>query len=153
MKVQNTRSKWGRARFGGGAAALWSAALGIGVLCSAGLGWLFSRWGEGGSPLLDFTVMAAFTLPVTTAFGWGMLVDRSTLAGALDKPEDSVESAWYDKAASGTFTDILLVAGLGAAAFSFTRLEASAGLVLAGVVCFAMLDFAARYLWLKKAAS
>ena len=150
MKVKKTR--WGRARFGGGAVALWSAALGIGLVFSAGLGGLFSWLGGDGNPLLEFTVMAFCTLPVTSAFGWGMLVDRSTLAGAPDKPEESVESAWYDKAASGAFGDILLVGGLGSVAFTFTRLEADPSLALACLVTFAMLDFAARYLWLKKAA-
>ena len=153
MKVKNARSTWGRARFGGGAVALLGAALAIGVLLSAGLGGLFSWLGDGENGLLEFTVMAFCTLPVTSAFGWGMLVDRSTLNGAPEKPEDSIESAWYGKAASGAFGDILLVGGLGSVAFTFTRFEAAAGLVLAGVVGFAMLDFAARYFRLKKAAA
>lgn len=153
MNVQGTRSRWGRARFGGTTAQLWTAALGIGVLVAAGSGWLFQWLRDGGSPLLEFSVMAAFILPVSTVLGWAVLVDRSTLAGAPRKPEDSVESAWYDKAASGAFTDILLVAGLGCAAVSLLGLEGSFGFVLAAVLLFAMLDFGVRYLWLKKSAA
>lgn len=82
-----------------------------------------------------------------------MLVDRSTLTGAMDRPEDSIESVWYEKAASGVFGDILIVGGLGSAGFAFMQLEASVSLVLLAVTLLAALDFAARYLWLKKSAA
>ncbi|MEV7647105.1 hypothetical protein [Arthrobacter sp. NPDC089319] len=147
------RSRWGQARFGGGSATLLSASLAIGVLISAGLGGLFVLLGDVGRPTLAFAVVVVGTLPVSATLGWVVLVDRSTLAGALDKPDDSIESAWYQKATSGAFGDILVVGGLGAAGFSFTGLEAPIGWILSAVVLFAMLDFAARYLWLKKSAA
>lgn len=153
MSITNARSKWGRARFGGRTVHLLTASLVIGVLISAGSGWLYMLLRDGGRPLLEFAVMAVFILPVSTVLGWAVLVDRSTLTGAIEKPEDSVESAWYNKAASGAFTDILLVAGLSCAAVSFLDVEGPLGLVLAAVIAFAMLDFAARYLWLKKSAA
>ena len=110
-KVSQTR--WGKARFGGGSAALLSISLGIGAIASAGLGWLFQLLGDAERPVLAFTLMAVSTLPVTTALGWAALVDRSTLMGAIEKPDDSIESVWYEKAAGGAFGDILLVGGLG----------------------------------------
>ena len=119
MTVKVQRSKWGRARFGGGAPALLGASLMIGVLISAGCGTLFSWLRNDENPALEFAVMAAATLPVAAVLAWAVLVDRSSLAGAIDKPEDSVESSWYVKAASGAFTDILLVAGLSCAAVAF----------------------------------
>ncbi|MBF4995298.1 hypothetical protein ITX31_14415 [Arthrobacter gandavensis] len=152
MSIENTRSKWGRGRFGGSTSHLMAASLTVGVLVSAALGWLFMVLRNGDRPLLAFGIMAVFTLPIAAVLAWVVLVDRSTVAGALDKPEDSVESVWYDKAASGAFTDILLVGGLGCAALTFLGTEATAGLVLGGVVAFAMLDFGARYLWQKKTA-
>lgn len=150
-KVSQTR--WGKARFGGGSAALLSISLGIGAIASAGLGWLFQLLGDAERPVLAFTLMAVSTLPVTTALGWAALVDRSTLMGAIEKPDDSIESAWYEKAAGGAFGDILLVGGLGAAVFAFTKIEAPISWCLAAIVLFAMLDFAARYLWQKKSVS
>ncbi|WP_136787197.1 hypothetical protein [Arthrobacter sp. CAU 1506] len=147
------RSRWGQARFGGGTAALLSTSLAIGVLISAGLGGLFVLLTDVERPLLAFAVVVVCTLPVAAALGWAVLVERSTLTGAIDKPEDSIESAWYQKATSGAFGDILLAGGLGAAVFSFTGLEAPIGWILAAVLLFAMLDFAARYLWLKKSAA
>lgn len=153
MSVEDTRSKWGRARFGGRTSHLMAASLAIAVLVSAALGWLFMVLRNGDRPLLAFGIMAAFTLPIAAVLAWVVLVDRSTIPGALKKPEDSVESVWYDKAASGAFTDILLVGGLGCAALTFLGTEGTAGLVLGGVVAFAMLDFGVRYLWQKKTAA
>ena len=153
MSMEDTRSKWGRSRFGGSSAQLLAASLAIAVLVSAALGWLFMVLRNGDRPLLAFGIMAAFTLPVAAVLAWVVLVDRSTITGALEKPEDSVESVWYEKAASGAFTDILLVGGLGCAALTFLGTEGTAGLVLGGVVAFAMLDFGVRYLWQKKTAA
>lgn len=147
------RSRWGSARFGGGSATLLSTSLVIGALISAGFGGLFVWLGDVQRPTLAFAIMAIVTLPVTVTLGWAVLIKRSTLAGAIDKPDDSIESAWYEKAASGAFGDILIVGGLGLAGFAFTRLEVPVSLILLAVVLLAMLDFAARYLWLKKSAA
>lgn len=117
-----SQTRWGKARFGGSSAALLGISLGMGVILSAGLGWV-------------------------------LLVDRSTLSGAVERPDDSIESAWYEKAAGGAFGDILLVGGLGAAVFAFMKVEAPVSWCLSAVVLFAMLDIAARYLWQKKSAS
>lgn len=148
-----TRSRWGRPRFGGSSAMLLSASFLIGVLISASLGLLFVWLGDVERPPLAFVVMAIVTLPVAMTLGWAVLVDRSTLAGATDKPEDSIESAWYEKAASGAFGDVLMVGGLGTAGFTFLQLEAPVSLILLAVTLLAMLDFAARYLWLKRSAA
>ncbi|MEB7503323.1 hypothetical protein [Arthrobacter koreensis] len=153
MSTNNARSKWGRARLGGSTAQLLAASLAAGVLAAGVLGWLFMVLRNGDRPLLEFGIMAVFTLPIAATLAWVVLVDRSTITGAIKKPEDSVESAWYDKAASGAFTDILLVGGLGCAALTLLGTEGTAGLVLGGVVAFAMLDFGVRYLWQKKTAA
>ncbi|WP_104091474.1 hypothetical protein [Arthrobacter sp. GMC3] len=148
-----SQTRWGKARFGGGSAALWSISIGIGAITSAGLGWLFLLLGDVERPVLAFTITLASTLPVTTALGWAVLVDRSTLKGAIEKPDDSIESSWYQKAAVGAFGDILIIGGLGAAVFAFTKIEAPISWCLAAVVLFAMVDFAGRYAWQKKSVS
>ncbi len=154
MNVNKTaQTRWGKARFGGGSAALLSISLGIGLIVSAGLAWLFLVLGDVERPALAFTLTAVTTLPVTAALGWAVLVNRSTLAGAIERPDDSIESAWYEKAAGAVFGDILLVGGLGATAFAFTKIEAPISWCLAAVVLFSMLDFTARFLWQKKSAS
>jgi hypothetical protein len=147
------RSRWGRARFGGGSPTLLSTSLVTGILISTGLGGLFVLLSDVERPELAFALVVVCTLPVAATLGWVVLVDRSTLAGAIDKPDDSIESAWHEKAASGTFGDILIVGGLGAAGFAFAGIEAPITWVLSAIVLFVMLDFAARYLWLKKTAA
>ncbi|MGD6978664.1 hypothetical protein ACQCU5_03370 [Citricoccus zhacaiensis] len=149
---RTTRSVWGRARCGGSPTTLLVVALIVGVLISAGLGGLFLVLGTAENPMFAFWVVFVITLPVSAALGWAVLVDRSTLAGALDKPEDSIESAWYDKAASGAFGDILLVGGLGAGGFGLAGIEGPLTWALSALVVFAMLDIAVRYLWLKRSA-
>lgn len=148
-----TRSRWGRARFGGGSTTLLGASLMIGVIVSACVGGVFVALNPTERAMLVFAVVMAGTLPVAAALGWVLLVDRSTIAGAVAKPDDSIESDWYGKAASGAFHDLLLVGGLGAAAFSLAQVEAPVGLVLAAILLFAMLDVAARYLWLKRSTA
>lgn len=143
-------SRWGRARFGGGTAALIGVSLGSGALLSAAAGGTFAALGGSEQPALALAVVFICTLPVTAALCWAILVDRSSVKGAIERPDDSIESAWYGKAASGTFGDVLLVGGLGATAFAFVKIEAQVSWVLAAVVLFAMLDFTVRFLWVKR---
>ncbi|MGO2051965.1 hypothetical protein ACT3UD_09890 [Glutamicibacter sp. 287] len=143
------QSKWGRSRFGGGSAALIITSLLVGILLSAGGGLLFARLNFPENFVMAALVMMAGLLPVLSVACWALLLDRDTLRGATKNPEISVESQWYDKAAVGVFQDLLLVCGLGGAVFSFLQVQASIGLVLAGVVLLAMVDFAVRY-WLIK---
>lgn len=50
--------------------------------------------------------------PVGTMLGWALVVDRGALTGAVARPEEFVESSWYDKAALGAFHDLLIMIGL-----------------------------------------
>jgi len=146
-----TQSKWGRSRFGGGPGALIAASLVTGVVLSAGAGVLFARLNAPDHFLLAALIMAAGLLPVISTACWALLLDRNTLRGATRNPEISVESQWHDKAAVGVFQDLLIVCGLGAALFSFIPVAVSLGLALAGMVLVAMVDFAVRYLLIKRA--
>lgn len=149
----HSTTRWGSSRWGGGKRALWFVALGLGVLIAVLSGLLAVLLGHPENPVLTFCIVAVAALPAGTALGWAIGVDRSSLTGAVSRPEDSVESSWYSTAAAGVFTDLLLVCGLGAALFSFTAITAPVGLCLAAVVAIAMLDFGARYFWLRKIAA
>lgn len=151
--IKTTRSKLGRARWGGGSASLLSASIAIGVIISAGAGALFAWLSSVEQPVLAFCIVAIATLPISVTLGWALLVDRSSLRGAVDKPEESIESAWYEKAASGAFGDIVMVGALGFAGFGFLQLNASVSWILLAVTLLAMIDFGARYVWLRKSAS
>lgn len=147
------RSPWGRSRLGGGSAALAAASITIGAIFSVGVAAIFMVFGDHDRPGLVALVFAALIMPVASASGWALLVDRSTIAGAIDKPEDSIESAWYETATSGAFGDVLAGGGIGAAVFALTPLEAPAELLLMALVVLATLDVAGRYLWLRRRAA
>lgn len=148
---QETKARWGRSRFGGSQAMLIIVSLLAGAVLSLGAGLLFATLNFPENLVLAALIMTAGLLPVLSVGCWALLLDRSTLRGATKNPENSVESQWYDKAAVGVFQDILLVCGLGAAVLSFIEVQASIGLVLAGVVALSMADFGVRYLLIKRA--
>ncbi len=152
-RLQRGQTRLGRARFGGGLGALVASSLVCGVILAGGLGWLFSALVTPESRVAGFVVFTAMTLPFLAMLVWALLVDRSTISGAVDRPEESIESVWYEKAASGAFGDILLVGGIGAVGFSILQVEAPVMVVLATVLVCAMLDFGVRYLWQKTQAS
>lgn len=148
------RSRWGRSRIGGGSGALITVSLVLGTLLSSGIGWLFTVLDtDTTNPLLPFLVGAVVTLPCSVLLVWVLLVDRSTLAGAAADPDASIESQWYGKAASGAFTDMLPVLGLGAAVFAVLDVTISTALVLGAILTIAVADFAVRYLLAKRAES
>ena len=91
--------------------------------------------------------MFAF-VTVWPCFGlvWALVVDRDSLHGAVDRPEESVESRWYDAAASKAFTDVILVVGLATAVIAFAGLEPPVLVVLPAVIVVAAGAFGIRYL-------
>ena len=139
-------SKWGRSRFGGSSAALILTSVGTGTVLATGAGALFAKFSNIEKPWLAFAVMTVGVLAPFSALVWAILVDRLTITGVIRRPEESVETRWYDQAASGTFTDMLLIMGVAAAVFSIFRFEVNSGLLLAGLIIVMMADFGLRYL-------
>lgn len=145
-------SKWGRSRFGGTSTTLIITSIALGILLAAGVGALFATFYKTEQPLLAFAIMM---VGVTAPFGamvWAILVDRSTITGVTRRPAESVESKWYDQAASGTFTDILLIMGVGATVVTVFRFEVNSGLLLAALIIIMMADFGLRYLVMSRRA-
>ncbi len=143
--MPEVRSRWGRSRLGGGSASLLSASALLGLLIAAGVGALLALTADTARPLLPFVIGALVTLPTATSLVWALLVDRSTLSGAVDRPEESIESAWYGQAATGALADLIMVLGLGAAAFSLTRVTVDSGALLIVLFTLVAVDFGGRY--------
>lgn len=148
-----TTARFGRPRFGGGSAALVIASVIVGAAIASGLGALFAWLGDVGSGELRFSVVAIATLPVAAALAWVVLVDRTSLPESTERPEDSVEAAWLDRAAQGAFLDVFVTVGVGAAAFSITGLQVESGMLLLALSVLMVADFAVRYLLAKRADS
>ncbi|RYQ45747.1 hypothetical protein PG2000B_0013 [Bifidobacterium pseudolongum subsp. globosum] len=83
--------------------------------------------------------------PAAITLVWTVVVDRSTIPGALPHPEHSVECTWYDQAAKDSFHLLLAGTGLGAALTS-VWLPPMVSWTLIAVFAFAALAFAVSYL-------
>lgn len=153
MTIQQMRTKWGRSRFGSGRTPAMAIAVPAGLLLGAASGALSVFAGIAGSnPLLGGLIFALCLTMPAIALVYVVVVDRRTLEGATDRPEESVESGWYDRAAAGAFTDVIVVAGVGATVLAFLPVELLVDLKLVLpttiAVCFA--SFGIRYLILKR---
>ncbi|MFZ1911426.1 MAG: hypothetical protein WAU30_03595 [Propionicimonas sp.] len=113
---------------------------------AAGLTFLFSPL-ETPGPLALVTGVTA--LPVGVALGWAILVDWSSIAGSVERPEESVESRWLERASQGALMDGFAMIGLGAGG-AITRVDVAADLVLIGLWVLLSLDLGVRYLVLRR---
>lgn len=104
----------------------------------------------GPRPILGGIAIAFVSLGPCLGLAWAIIVDRDTLRGATADPEQSVESTWYDRAASGAFSDVLLITGLATTVIACTSIEISTVLALATVILIAMGSFTVRYLIQKR---
>ncbi|GAA1609152.1 MULTISPECIES: hypothetical protein [Leucobacter] len=141
------RSRWGRVKFGGRRLpALWAAAP-FGAAGAVALALIAVATESASSrPVLGGIAIGLVSLWPLTGIVWGLIVDRSTLRGATANPEQSVESRWHERAASGAFTDTLLIGGLGTVAITLSGSELSAVYAVAAVVLLSMASFGIRYL-------
>ena len=109
-----TTSRFGRTRSGHSPIP---GAIAIGVVLTGVVCGIAALTNHGAAAWQLPLILASSSLPILTTLGWGLLVDRRTLSGAIAHPEESVENRWYDRAAQG-----LLAAGAG-----LSRLGGSAG--------------------------
>ena len=144
-----TRTKWGQARFGSGRVPAMAVALPCGLFLGAGGGWLAVLTGvSAANPVLVFWVFTAcLTLPAVLLV-YAAIVDRNTIEGAVDRPDDSIEAGWYEKAASRSFTDLILIFGVAGTVFAFLPGETAVDLklVLPAVLILCAALFGVRYL-------
>ena len=102
--------------------------------------------------VVGFLAFALCLTPPGVALVFAVVVDRDTLEGATEHPDESIESGWYDRATSRSFTDVILLLGVASIILSFVPTEVSVDLKLvlpAGVlICSA--SFGIRYLLLRR---
>ena len=122
-------------------------AIAIGVLLTAVVDAIAALTNHGAAAWQLPLVLTASSLPILTMLGWALVVDRRTIDGFTPRPEESVESRWYDKATRGSFHDLLTALGL--ATFALSVIPAAhqvpAYVALLVVLVFAGLDVAVRY--------
>lgn len=141
----NSKFRFGRSKLGGSSATLAAAAIGGGVLLSA----VFSAlmiWAQQPEQLSVFTAVYFFvTLPIFSVLAWVLLVDRNTIRGAVEKPEYSIESAWYAGATRDTFHVLMMLGGLGCVLFTAWPQVADISVVLLIVLGLMMCTFFLSY--------
>lgn len=151
MSLNHSRSTWGRARFGGGSAALITVSLLCGAITSVGVSYLFAAIRFSDHQPIAWLIFSLAFLPVFTAVFYAIFVDRSTLRDTPTDPEASIEATWYKRAASGAFTDMIGLLGIALLAFTlFVDLSVSVDTVLLVLIVVAMLDFGIRYLIIRR---
>lgn len=151
MTSSSGRTAWGATKKGRRGVGLWGPAVGIGVVVSAVMAGLALMVSSSPEPGLLAVVTAAVVLPVGVALGWGIMVDRSSISGAVDRPEESVESRWWDQAASGALMDGFAMIGLGAGTIALTGVEVAADTVLMALWVLLSVDMGIRYLVARRA--
>jgi hypothetical protein len=104
------------------------------------------------TPALLALVTAVTTLPVGVALGWAILVAPSSITGAVERPEESVESRWLERASVGALMDGFAMIGLSAVAIAITEVEVAADVVLMALWVLLSVDLGVRYLVLRRTA-
>lgn len=94
-----TRSTWGTSRFGGGRFTLIVVSVVSGLLIAALISLTMGSLMDVADLGLFLTVGTALSAPVTVVTIWAILVDRSTVRGAVSRPERTIENDWSEKAA------------------------------------------------------
>lgn len=145
------RTKWGRVKYGAKKKSAMRIAIPIGTLIALGLA-LLAGWADVVGPrmLLGVTFVAIALAVPCTALVYVLLVDRSTMLGAPDDPDESIEARWYERAAAETFMDVMVSVGVVAGLASVLDWKMDGVWVLMGVWAVGGLSFALRYLLISR---
>ena len=84
---------------------------------------------------------------------WAFLVDRNTLAGAIENPKDSVESRWYSQAAEDTLHASLPALEILGVVSVFVGYSVNVGSAAATVAVFDAAVFGSAYFVRKRTES
>jgi len=128
------------------------AALVTGLVIAGGIGLLAgSFWPE--QFWLRAVVFAAGSFGPAYGVGWLAFVFPPTADAPPVRVEESIEHDWWQRSTSGSFFDILTVAGLGSCVLALTRVEMAASTVLVALIVFAFADVGVRFTVLRRRAA
>lgn len=145
------RTRWGRAKFAGVRVPAMAIAIPAGVILAAGVGGLtlLTEIARGEKALLIACIFAVIMSWGFIGLIWALIVDRSSLRGAIDNPDDSIESKWLESAMAGALRDTIMLTGFALAALTITGLEIDVIWALIGVIWVAFFSTVVRYLMAK----
>lgn len=137
--------RWGRSRILAIPTMRLAVPAGIALSLGFGLAHVMLNNPDGPAKWLAGLIFGACLSPWMIALVAVLIVDRSTMPGAVQNPESSVESAWYDKAAVAAFHTGLGVCGVGAFVTTWLRLQ-TVSLTFVGVLVLLGSSFGIAYL-------
>lgn len=147
-------SKWGTSKFGGGTARLAAMSIAGGVVLAAAWAMLYFLFqGEGPNGVMRALLVGLIMIPPNAVAVYALCVDRLSLDGSIRRPEESVESQWYQQAATDSFHAVIAVGGIAAGGFALTGRDVDAGTLLTAVVVGAAVVCAVSYLVRKQRAA
>jgi hypothetical protein len=129
-----------------------AVAIPAGLILAAGVGalTLLTKVAQGDKALV---IAGVFALVMSWGFIgliWALVVDRSSLRGALDNPDESIESKWLESAMAGALRDTIMLTGFALATLAITGFELDVTWALIGVIWVAFFSTFVRYLMAKK---
>ncbi len=141
-------------RLGQDCAPAMAVAIPAGLILAAGVGalTLLTEVAQGDDALV---IAGVFALVMSWGFIgliWALIVDRSSLRGAIEKPDESIESKWLEAAMAGALRDTITLTGFALATLAVTGLELDVIWALIGVIWVAFFSTIVRYLMAKKRA-
>ncbi|WP_159618835.1 hypothetical protein [Ruania rhizosphaerae] len=144
--------RWGRSQWGRTHPGAWWHAAPLGIVLTVTLSIAFSLIGfDAEQRRLALGIgLLCFAGPAL-ALAWIVVVDRSTIRGAVDRPEETVENIWWDRATQRTLYDVVVVVGVGAAVLSLTGWEVTAVTALMALAGLIAADVAIRYVLARRA--
>ena len=120
------------------------AAVRTGLLVSTAIGLLAGLFADDRF-WLHVVVFAACTFGPAYGLGWLVFLSRAADPEPVARLEETVEHAWWQRSSAGSFTDLVVVAGLVAGALAVTDLRVDATLLLAGLIALALADVTVRF--------
>jgi hypothetical protein len=99
---------------------------------------------------LRAAVFGACALGPAYGLGWLLFLTGRSGPDAVARPEDTVERDWWHRSASGSFLDLIVVAGVGLSALAVTDLRIDAQDVLTALVVFGLADVTLRHTLLSR---
>lgn len=145
------RTRWGRIKFAGGRVPAMVVAIPAGLILAAGVGalTLLTEVSRGEEALLIAGVFAFIMSWGFIGLVWAIVVDRASLRGALDNPDESVESRWLDTAMGGALRDTIMLTGVALVVLAVTGFELDAVWALTAVLGVAFFSVIVRFLMAK----
>ena len=138
--------KFGRTKPGGVPAMSVAIPVGmpLGIILGIGLAMIPGYLHTAYHPWIIGSAIGLAVSPITVCLVWVLCVDRSTVPGAIPKPENIIETTWYNLAAQDSFHAVLIGTGIGSTLAMFW-LPIAVSWTLVAVWFFAALAFVTSY--------